>query len=171
MSSIAIIRIIGFILMLFSSSTLIPLLICFCYQDGGAQGFLITGLLEAIVGFLAWFPTRKKELMLKTRDGFLVVALIWFVLSLFAALPFFLSPLLHLSFTDVFFETVSGLTTTGATIFTNIDSLPHAILFYRQELQFMGGMGIVVLAVAVLPMLSIGGMQLYRAETPRSNER
>jgi len=166
MPSLIIIRIVGFILMLFSSSTLIPLLICFFYQDGGAHGFIATGILEAVIGFVAWFPTRKKKLTLKTRDGFLVVALIWIVLSFFASLPFIISPFVHISFTDAFFEAISGLTTTGATIFTNIDSLPHAMLFYRQELQFMGGMGIVVLAVAVLPMLSIGGMQLYRAETP-----
>jgi len=160
----AIIRIVGFMLMLFSTSVIVPLFICFFYQDGEFYGFLITGALEFIIGFLGWFSLRNKKPLLKTRDGFLIVALIWIVLSLFAALPFFISPLMHLSYTNAFFEAVSGLTTTGATIITDIDSLPHAILFYRQELQFLGGMGIVVLAVAVLPMLGIGGMQLYQAE-------
>ena len=166
MQYIAIVRIIAFMLMLFSSSTIVPLCICAYYQDGGAHGFLITGFLEFFIGSAVWFPLRKRKPILKTRDGFLIVAFIWIVLSVFASLPFCISPLVHLSFTNAFFEAVSGLTTTGASIFTNINSLPHAILFYRQELQFMGGMGIVVLAVAVLPMLGIGGMQLYRAETP-----
>ena len=162
----AIIRIVGFMLMLFSSSTVIPFFISLYYLDGGTYAFLITGLAEFCIGFLTWFPLRKRKPILKTRDGFLIVALVWIVLSVFAAFPFCITTLVKLSFTNAFFEAVSGLTTTGATIFTNINALPHAVLFYRQELQFMGGMGIVVLAVAILPMLGIGGMQLYRAETP-----
>lgn len=160
----AIIRIVGFMLMLFSSSVIAPLMICFFYQDAGLHSFLTTGLLEFVIGFFCWFSLNKQKPMLKTREGFLIVVVIWIVLSLFAALPFWLVASVHLSFTDALFEAISGLTTTGATMMTHIDSLPHAILFYRQELQFLGGMGIVVLAVAILPMLGIGGMQLYRAE-------
>ena len=103
---------------------------------------------------------------LKTRDGFWVVSLFWFVLCFFAAIPLMLANNLHESLTDAMFETVSGFTTTGATVLTGLDQLPHAILYYRQQLQFLGGMGIIVLAVAILPMLGIGGMQLYRAEAP-----
>jgi trk system potassium uptake protein TrkH len=100
------------------------------------------------------------------RDGFIVVVMFWTVLSSIGALPFVLSPQTAMSVTDAVFESVSGLTTTGATVLIGIDDLPHSILYYRQQLQWLGGMGIIVLAVAVLPMLGIGGMQLYRAETP-----
>jgi trk system potassium uptake protein TrkH len=162
----AIIRIIGFILMLFSVSVVVPIMMSLIYHDGATGPFVITGVFELALGFLGWFPLRNYRQQLKTRDGFLVVTLVWVVLSTFAALPFYLTPEVGMNVTDAFFEAVSGLTTTGATIISGIQYLPHAILFYRQELQFLGGMGIVVLAVAVLPLLGIGGMQLYRAETP-----
>jgi trk system potassium uptake protein TrkH len=103
---------------------------------------------------------------LKLRDGFLVVVAFWIVLGLFGAIPLFLSEQPQLSVTDAVFESISGLTTTGATVILGLDALPRGILYYRQQLQWLGGMGIVVLAVAVLPMLGVGGMQLYRAETP-----
>ena len=101
---------------------------------------------------------------LKLRDGFIIVVLFWFVLSTFASLPMVLSESLSISITDAIFESISGLTTTGATILNNIDDLPKSILFYRQYLQWLGGLGIIVLAVAVLPMLGVVGMQLYKAE-------
>jgi trk system potassium uptake protein TrkH len=107
---------------------------------------------------------QRKELRL--RDGFLIVVLFWIVLGLFGSLPLMMSKQPHMTFTDAVFESFSGLTTTGATVITAIDHLPHAILYYRQQLQWLGGMGIIVLAVAILPMLGVGGMQLYRAETP-----
>ena len=106
----------------------------------------------------------KKDLRL--RDGFLVVASFWTVLGTFGAAPLYFADPLSLSFTDAVFESMSGLTTTGATVLTGLDSLPASILYYRQQLQWLGGMGIIVLAVAVLPMLGVGGMQLYRAEAP-----
>jgi trk system potassium uptake protein TrkH len=109
---------------------------------------------------------RGQHRELRVRDGFVVVALFWTVLAVVGALPFALAEQPHMSFTDAMFESMSGLTTTGATVITGIDHLPKSIQFYRQELQWLGGMGIIVLAVAVLPMLGIGGMQLYRAETP-----
>jgi trk system potassium uptake protein TrkH len=117
-------------------------------------------------GALCWLPVRQQHRELRVRDGFVVVALFWSVLALVGALPFVLAEQPHMSFTDAMFESMSGLTTTGATVITGIDHLPKSIQFYRQELQWLGGMGIIVLAVAVLPMLGIGGMQLYRAETP-----
>ena len=100
------------------------------------------------------------------RDGFLIVVSAWLALVLVGALPFVLMTVPHISYVDAVFESMSGLTTTGATIVTHIDALPRAVLYYRQQLQWLGGMGIIVLAVAILPMLRIGGMQLYRAETP-----
>ncbi|MBT4987593.1 MAG: potassium transporter, partial [Proteobacteria bacterium] len=102
----------------------------------------------------------------RVRDGFLIVVLFWTVLAIFGTAPLLLSPNPALGLTDALFESMSGLTTTGATVLTGLDNLPPSILYYRQQLQWLGGMGIIVLAVAVMPMLGVGGMQLYRAETP-----
>ena len=107
---------------------------------------------------------NKKDL--KTRDGFLVVTLFWTVLGSFGSFPFMFTESLNMSVTDSFFESISGLTTTGATVLSGLDELPRSILYYRQQLQWLGGMGIIAIAVAILPMLGIGGMQLYRAESP-----
>lgn len=159
-------RIIGILLMLFSLSMALPIGIAFWYGDAVWSVFLMVFFFTFLTGFVGWFLCRKSRHTLKVRDGFLVVVLFWCVLSLFGALPFVLAPTPHLSFTNAVFESVSGLTTTGLTIISGIDNLPHALLYYRQQLQFMGGMGIIVLAVAILPMLGIGGMQLYRVETP-----
>ena len=103
---------------------------------------------------------------LRIRDGFLITSLFWTVLGLFGALPFALTEPLNLTLTEAIFESISGLTTTGATVIVGLDDLPRSILLYRQLLQWLGGIGIIVVAVAVLPMLGIGGMQLYKAETP-----
>jgi len=109
---------------------------------------------------------RKHREELRLRDGFLVVVLFWTVLGVAGGLPIYLSEVQDISITDSVFEAISGITTTGATVIVGIDQLPHSLLLYRQELQWLGGMGIIVLAVAVLPMLGVGGMQLFRAETP-----
>jgi len=127
-----------------------------------SNAFLIT----LVSGLVSWLPVRKQQRELRLRDGFVVVVMFWTVLSITGSLPFLLSEQPHLSLVDAVFESVSGLTTTGATVITHLDGLPPSILYYRQQLQWLGGMGIIVLAVAVLPMLGIGGMQLYRAETP-----
>ena len=117
-------------------------------------------------GIAFWLPVRNFKNDLRLRDGFFVVVLFWVGLGITGSIPLLLSTTPNLSVTNAIFESISGLTTTGATIITEIDNLPKSILFYRQELQWLGGMGIIVLAVAILPMLGIGGMQLYRAETP-----
>ena len=143
-----------------------PLLLALWFGDG-SEGAFSTALLSVLIaGALFWLPVRGQHRELRVRDGFVVVALFWTVLAVVGALPFALAEQPHMSFTDAIFESMSGLTTTGATVITGIDHLPKSIQFYRQELQWLGGMGIIVLAVAVLPMLGIGGMQLYRAETP-----
>ena len=159
-------RIVGLLLMIFSVTMLPPVLVSFIYRDGGSLAFLSGFGLTLAAGFIIWVPVRRAHLDLRLRDGFLVVAGFWVVLGLFGALPLYLSPEPDISVTDAVFESISGLTTTGATILTDLDDLPHAVLFYRQQLQWLGGMGIIVLAVAILPMLGVGGMQLYRAETP-----
>ncbi|MCP4996011.1 MAG: potassium transporter [Gammaproteobacteria bacterium] len=162
----AIQRILGILLMLFSISMLPPVVVALLYGDGALMAFLLAFVFTLTAGVLVWLPVYKQTRELRLRDGFMVVVLFWTVLGLSGSLPFILSEMPQMSVTDAVFESISGLTTTGATVIVGLDSLPHAILFYRQQLQWLGGMGIIVLAVAVLPMLGIGGMQLYRAETP-----
>ena len=159
-------RLIGLLLMLFSTTLLPPIVIDLLYQEDAGRAFYFSFLLLLVVGLLLFLPVRNQRGDLRLRDGFMVVVLFWTVLGVAGALPLILYDSLAISFTDAVFESMSGLTTTGATVLSGLDSLPHSILFYRQELQWLGGMGIIVLAVAVMPMLGIGGMQLYRAETP-----
>ena len=161
-----IIRILGLLVALLSVTMLPPAMVSMIYRDGGGVPFLMAFLWCLFTGFLAWYPYRYEKTDLRAREGFLIVVLFWLVLASFSAIPFILLEQPSLSVTDAFFESFSGLTTTGATILNHIEGLPHAVLWYRQQLQWLGGMGIIVLAVAVLPMLGIGGMQLYRAETP-----
>ena len=162
----AIQRILGLLLMLFSTTMFPPALVSILYQDGFHLSFLLGFALTLITGLFMWFPARNNRRELRLRDGFVVVVMFWTVLGLFGALPFAIGAEPNLSISDAVFESISGLTTTGATVITGIDHLPHSLLYYRQQLQWLGGMGIIVLAVAILPMLGIGGMQLYRAETP-----
>ncbi len=162
-----ILRITGLLLMIFSLSMLTPLIFNPIFGENFYFPFLAAFLCTFLTGGILWALFNKARNELKIRDGFLIVVLFWSVLCLFGALPFLFAINIETqTFTDAVFESVSGFTTTGATILTRIDTLPHAVLFYRQQLQFLGGMGIVVLAVAILPMLGVGGMQLYRAEMP-----
>jgi trk system potassium uptake protein TrkH len=161
-----IIRILGLLVTLLSVTMLPPALISLIYRDGGGVSFLSAFIFCLVAGLLFWYPNRDEKSELRAREGFLIVVLFWTVLASFSAVPLMLLEEPNLTVVDAFFESFSGLTTTGATILTHIDGLPHALLWYRQQLQWLGGMGIIVLAVAVLPMLGIGGMQLYRAETP-----
>jgi trk system potassium uptake protein TrkH len=166
MNIFAVQRILGILLMLFSIAMLPPAFVGIGYGDGDVQPFFAAFGMLLVTGGVIWLPVRHSRQELRVRDGFLVVVLFWTVLGLSGSLPFILSVNPEISVTDAVFESVSGLTTTGATVIVGLDDLPHSILFYRQQLQWLGGMGIIVLAVAVLPMLGIGGMQLYRAETP-----
>jgi trk system potassium uptake protein len=160
-------RIVGVLLMVFSSAMVIPLGIALWEQEDSAiLGFAVGLSLNFLAGFALWLPTRNVRHDLRIRDGFLITAMFWTVLGVSGALPMILTERLEISVTDAIFESISGLTTTGATVITGLDELPLSILFYRQLLQWLGGIGIIVVAVAVLPMLGIGGMQLYRAEIP-----
>jgi trk/ktr system potassium uptake protein len=159
-------RVLGLLLALFSITLLPPILIAWWTNDGAIFAFSMALLITITFGLALWLPVRKVKKELRLRDGFIVVVLFWAGLGLTGAIPLVLSDNPHMSFTDAAFESLSALTTTGATVITGIDSLPMSILFYRQELQWLGGMGIIVLAVAILPLLGIGGMQLYRAESP-----
>jgi trk system potassium uptake protein TrkH len=160
-------RIVGLLLMLFSLSMVPPLLISLYYDEGVGYAFLDSMWITLTAGAVIWRPVRHSRAELKIRDGFLVVVLFWAVLSAFGAIPFYVTNVGWPSYLDALFESVSGLTTTGATMIpSGLDKLPNAINYYRAQLHWLGGMGIIVLAVAILPMLGIGGMQLYKAETP-----
>ena len=162
----AILRILGLLLMIFSVTMLPPVLVSLFYNDGFYPSFLLGFGLTLCTGLLIWLPVRNNRRELRLRDGFMVVVMFWVVLGSFGSLPFMIGSEPNLSLPDAMFESFSGLTTTGATVITGLDTLPKSLLYYRQQLQWLGGMGIIVLAVAILPMLGIGGMQLYRAETP-----
>ena len=162
----AVFRILGVLLMAFSLTMLPPLGVSLYYQDGTWLPFTEGFIVILVTGLAVFVIAGKEKPALRLRDGFLIVAMFWVVLSAAAAIPLLVAGRPDLSTTDALFEAVSGLTTTGATILINLDTYPRSILYYRQQLQWLGGMGIIVLAVAVLPMLGVGGMQLYRAETP-----
>jgi len=159
-------RILGSLLMLFSMTMVPPILISAIFDDGQLFVFLEAAGFTFASGLTLFLVFRRYRQDLRTRDGFLVTVLFYLALGLFGAIPFYDSDAVHLSVVDAVFESFSGLTTTGATVIVGLDSLPQSLLYYRQQLQWLGGMGIIVLAVAILPMLGIGGMQLYRAETP-----
>ncbi len=159
-------RVLGLMLMVFSTSMLVPIIFATIYQENTLPMFFLAFTITMIVGFLSWLPTRNMKGEIRIRDGFIITVLFWLVLSTFGALPFALSQETNLSFIDALFESISGLTTTGATVFTNLEDLPKSILYYRQQLQWLGGIGIVVIAVSILPMIGVGGMQIYKAETP-----
>lgn len=161
-----IIKILGQLVALFSITMVPPALVSLIYKDGGGVPFVLAFVFSIAIGMLAYYPNRKEKGDLKAREGFLIVVLFWLVLGFFASVPLIFLQTPSLSLADAVFEAFSGLTTTGATVLTGIEHLPKSVLFYRQQLQWFGGMGIIVLAVAVLPMLGVGGMQLYRAETP-----
>ena len=158
-------RILGLLLMLFSVTMLVPACVSLAYADGQADLFVDAFVILLAAGLLAWLPVRHRRGDLRLRDGFLVVALFWAVIGLAGAVPFFLADEPRMTVSQAVFEAVSGFTTTGATVLIGLDDLPRSILYYRHQTQWLGGIGIVVLAVALLPLLGIGGMQLLKAET------
>lgn len=159
-------RILGILLMLFSVTMLPPVAVSLTFQDQQSSPFIDAFIGLMLTGLLIWLPVRKQARELRLRDGFLVVALFWVVLGLAGAAPMVLSTHPDMSLTDAVFEAVSGFTTTGATVLSGLDGIPKSLLYYRHQIQWLGGIGMVVLAVALLPMLGIGGMQLLKAETP-----
>jgi len=160
-----ILHVLGLVILIFSFTLLLPLAVAFIWRDAALSAYDEAFLITFSAGLLTWLLTRHNKRELQTRDGFLLVVLVWAVLPAFATLPL-LNYLPHLSFTDAYFETASGLSTTGATVLAGLDTLPPSINLWRHLLNWLGGMGIIVLAVAILPMLGIGGRQLFKAETP-----
>jgi len=162
---LAVAHVLGLMAMLMSTTYLLPIITSLIFGDGALMAFVSSMAINFAFGFLVWLATRRFKAELRPRDGFLLVSLAWSGGAAFATLPLML--VIHnLSFTDAYFETMSGLTTTGATILIGLDTLPESINLWRHLLTWLGGMGIIVLAVAILPMLGVGGMQVYKAETP-----
>lgn len=157
-------RILGALLLLFSTTLLAPLGISLAIADGIAPLYALTLGGALLAGLVLWLPSARTRHVPLNRHGFLIVALFWVAMGAFGAVPFVLAT--ELDFAQALFEAVSGFTTTGATVITDLDALPRSLLFFRQQLQWFGGIGVIVSAVAILPMLKVGGMQLYKAEVP-----
>ncbi|MGA2776074.1 MAG: potassium transporter TrkG [Steroidobacteraceae bacterium] len=152
------------VIMAFAFGMLAPLVLAIWGADPALLSFIVSAAATFAVGALLWLATRRFKRELKTRDGLMLLALTWIVLPAAAALP--LWNYLPINFTDAYFEATSGLTTTGATILSGLEDLPRSINLWRHLLSWIGGMGIIVLAVGILPLLGVGGMQIYRAEMP-----
>jgi trk system potassium uptake protein TrkH len=162
---LAVVHVLGSMLMLFSVTYLLPVVTSLIYRDGLAIDFVIAALASLAAGALLHGTTRRHKRELRSRDGFLLVSLAWVLMSAIATVPLLIA-IPGLTFTDAFFETMSGLSTTGATVLVGLDHLAPSLNLWRHALIWYGGMGIIVLVVAILPMLGVGGMQLYKAETP-----
>ena len=162
-----VLNILGFITLIFAGLMLFPMAVSWYLDDHAIWSFVVGMLVAGLIGFAMWAFTRKASLgrELRNRDGFLLSALTWMVLPAIATIPLMLS-IPGLSFTDAYFETMSGLTATGATTISNLDQLPASINLWRTFMNWLGGMGVVVLAVAVLPILGVGGSQAFKAEIP-----
>ncbi len=152
------------VMMVFAATMLAPLIVAVWELDPALESFVISAVATFILGSVLWLTTRRFKRELKTRDGLMLVALVWVALPAVAGFP--LWHFLPIDFTDAYFEAASGLTTTGGTVLSGLEYLPRSINLWRHLLSWLGGMGIIVLAVAILPMLGVGGMQIYRAEMP-----
>jgi trk system potassium uptake protein TrkH len=162
---LAVIRVFALVLLVFALTMLVPAAVAWVEHDKAADAFQRGCLVTLASAGLLWFLTRRHTGELRVRDGFLLVSLVWVLVPAFAAIPL-MDFLRGMSFTDAYFEAVSGLTTTGATVIEGLDTLPYSINLWRALLVFLGGMGLIVLAVAILPLLGVGGRQLFSAESP-----
>lgn len=161
----AVLHVLSLVLLMFAASMLVPLVFSWLYADGAQRAYFVTLGITLLVGAAMWGATLRGGRELQMRDGILLVALVWTVLPVFATLPLTLQ-LRGLSFTDAYFEAVSGLTASGATVLSGLDQLPPSLNIWRGFMIWLGGMGVIVLAVAILPLLGVGGSQLFKAETP-----
>ncbi|CDG22088.1 Trk system potassium uptake protein trkG [Xenorhabdus poinarii G6] len=156
----------SFLVLLYSLSMLLPIFVALFYKEKSIFAFFETFLIGFVTGGIGWYFTRKTKAHPSTQDGFLIIVLFWLLFSLLSALPFVLDENLDINLVDAVFEGVSGITTTGATVLNNVSALPKSVLYYRAQLNFIGGLGVIVLAVAILPLLGIGGAKLYQSEMP-----
>ena len=159
----AIINLFSILVLLFSLSYVFPIVVSLVFNDNSLYLFLPTFIFVGALGLIGFFFTKGVQRDLSAKDGFVIIVMFWIVLSLAGSIPFYLS---GMSPIDSFFESMSGITTTGATVISNIETLPESLKFYRQLLQWMGGMGLIVLAIAVMPLLGIGGGQLFKTDIP-----
>ena len=159
----AIINLFSILVLLFSLSYVFPIVVSLVFNDNSLYLFLPTFIFVGALGLIGFFFTKGVKRDLSAKDGFVIIVMFWLVLSLAGSIPFYLS---GMSPIDSFFESMSGITTTGATVISNIETLPESLKFYRQLLQWMGGMGLIVLAIAVMPLLGIGGGQLFKTDIP-----
>jgi trk system potassium uptake protein TrkH len=160
-----IVHVLGRVVLIFAFALLLPVATAYYFEDAAILEYDEAFVITFLSGSFMWLGTRHKKRDLQIKDGFLLVVLVWTVLPVFAAIPL-LFQFPHLSFAHAYFETVSAMTTTGATVLTGLDAMPESINLWRHQLQWMGGMGIIVLAVAILPLLGVGGRQMFKAETP-----
>lgn len=161
-----VIHLCGFLVFLYSLSMLPPMFVALFNKERTLFSFFITFVVCSGLGLFCWFITRKSRTEPQIRDGFIIIVLFWLLFSFISAMPFWLNAEINISFVNALFEGVSGITTTGASIFSDVSGLPKSIVYYRAQLNFIGGLGVIVLAVAVLPLLGIGGMKLYQSEMP-----
>ena len=159
----SIVNLFSVLVLFFSLSYIFPIIISLIFDDGATELFIYTLLGVGLIGLVGLLATRKVNNELSQKDGFVIIVLFWVVLCFAGSIPFYLS---GMNAIDSIFESMSGITTTGATVISNLDTLPESLLFYRQLLQWMGGMGLIVLAIAVMPLLGIGGGQIYKTEIP-----
>ena len=163
--NLSVLHVFGLITLIFGITMALPLGVSRWLDDGAAAGFDRAIAITAVAGAVTWLSTLRYRRELEIRDAFLLVAMVWAVLPAFAALPLH-TAIDGLSATDAYFEAVSGITATGATVLSGLDHLPPSINVWRTQMHWMGGMGLIVLAVAILPLLGVGGRQLFKAETP-----
>lgn len=161
-----VIHLCAFLVVLYSLTMIPPMLLALIEKERSLFGFLYTFIITFTLGSLCWVMTGRSNIQLETRDGFIIIVLFWLLFSVISAMPLWLDDSYSVSLADAIFEGVSGITTTGATVFNDVTHLPKSILYYRAQLNFVGGLGVIVLAVAVLPLLGIGGMKLYQSEMP-----
>ena len=159
----AIINLFSILVLFFSFSYVFPIVVSIVFNDNSLYLFLPAFIFVGILGLIGFLLTKGVQRDLSSKDGFVIIVMFWLVLSLAGSIPFYLS---GMSPIDSFFESMSGITTTGATVISNVESLPESLKFYRQLLQWMGGMGLIVLAIAVMPLLGIGGGQLFKTDIP-----
>lgn len=159
----SIMHIIGLLLCIEAIAMILPLLFDLLYKNSDWDIFSLSALITFFIGLVLYYSFRKEKIEIKVRQAFVLTILSWIVIASFASLPFIFSSA-NLNYTDAFFESISGITTTGATVINNLDELQHGILLWRALLQWFGGIGIIVLAIAILPTLQIGGMQLLHME-------
>lgn len=161
-----VIHLCSFLVLLYSVSMFPPLFVALYFKERCMFSFLLTAIIGSGLGGVGWYLARQPKTSLRTRDGFLIIVLFWLLFSCISALPFWLDKTLNISLTDAMFEGISGITTTGASVLNDITHIPKSFLYYRAQLNFIGGLGVIVLAVAVLPLLGIGGAKLYQSEMP-----